>query len=143
MRVWQVHCIKLWRWPHHHPTESVLLTSLYALVLLIVGIGAMFGAGSVEGGLAVLVILIVPSLGLLGLTVYAGYRTEGFKCSRVPTDTAPGDSIALRERVQGHALVRWIGPMGLLVGYLSAFVFVGLTVLFFTIAGWVARLASD
>src|SRR5438132_4660796 len=97
-----------WRMPRVHPTASTVITGILGIVLGIEGIAlaattTSTGQSNVAGG------IVVCILGLLaaGLAAYATYDTQYFKGW-----TRPDGSY-------GHALVRWAGPIFLIVALIE------------------------
>ena len=107
------------RMPDQRPALSVVLTGAIGALALAAGLVAMLGGG---GSLPIGAVLGLAGLAILITAAHAGYRTEGLqrwhRVARGP-----------RSVVDGHLVVRWLGPLGLLAVFGCCYAWLGLLVL--------------
>jgi len=118
--------------PNRHPAAAAIITGLYAVVGIIAGISVMatpsttssYAAdGSVatssvsSNSIALGIAVILVSLVLLGLTIYAAVDTKFFQFWTYNTNGNPS-----------HGVVRWIGPVLLGVSIIASIFVVILTI---------------
>lgn len=97
-----------WRMPRLHPTASTVITGILGLVLFIEGIGLSVtttstGQSNVAGGVIVCILGLVAA----GWAGYAAYETQYFK------------NWARADGSYKHPLVRWAGPIFLIVALIE------------------------
>ena len=97
-----------WRMPRLHPTASTVITGILGIVLFIEGIAfavtpTTTGQSNVFGGIVFCLVGLVAT----GLAGYATYDTQYFKNWLRPDGS------------YGHALVRWAGPVFLIVALIE------------------------
>lgn len=100
-----------WRMPKAHPTASTVITGILGVVMFIEGIvlastTTSTGQSNVAGGIIVCVLGLVA----LGLAAYATYDTQYFK------------GWTRLDGSYGHAIVRWAGPVLLIVALIEIIV---------------------
>lgn len=83
------------RLPNTNPTLAALLTGILSVALIIIGLSSSNDAWP---------FMLVGGV-LLALTGYAAYDTHFFQHWRSTASGRPG-----------HALVRWLGPVALVIG---------------------------
>ncbi len=97
-----------WRMPRLHPTASTVITGILGIVLFIEGIALSVtttstGQSNVVGGVLVCLLGLVAA----GLAGYATYETQYFK------------NWTRADGSYGHPLVRWAGPIFLIVALIE------------------------
>lgn len=100
-----------WRMPKAHPTASTVITGLCGIALFIQGIAVAAtptstGGSSVAGGILICILGLVAT----GLAAYAAFQTQYFQSWTRPDGT------------YGHKLVRWAGPVFLIVALIELIV---------------------
>jgi hypothetical protein len=99
----------LWKLPKAHPTAATVITGIGGVIWLIAGIvtavtpASAYSAQNNVGGAAIFMLLGLVSL---GLAVYAAVDTQGFQNWARPNGS------------YGHAVVRWMGPVMLILSIL-------------------------
>lgn len=97
-----------WRMPRLHPTASTVISGILGIVLFIEGIvlaatPTSTGQSSIAGGILVCLI----GLTAVGLAAFAAYDTHYFQSWMRPDGS------------YGHALIRWAGPIFLIVALIE------------------------
>ena len=100
-----------WRMPKAHPTASTVITGILGVALFIQGIVlatsiSYSGQSNVAGGILVCLLGLVT----VGLAAYATYDTQYFQ------------SWVRQDGSYGHALVRYAGPILLIVALVETIV---------------------
>src|SRR5215469_16002523 len=105
--------------PNQRPSLSVVLTGVIGVIALVIGISVVLAGGD---AVPVGVTLLAVGLAVLAAAGYAGHGTGGLQ--RWDREVRGQGSV-----VNGHLVVRWMGPIGLLAVFLCCFAWLGLLVL--------------
>lgn len=102
--------LAIWRMPDEHPAVSSVLTGIWGLIGMIVGIVIATSSQGQSGAGGILLSLV--GITLLGFAGYTGYVTDRFQIwhySRKGT----------RSVISGHGFARWAGPIILILAFLE------------------------